>query len=80
MICRLIFFYSPFFVLIKPLTDLEHLNLAYNNLQKTPVLGLSAQAKLTTLIIRNNELETVNGEFSVQQLYALYSLQNVFLC
>lgn len=53
-----------FTVSIKPLTELEHLNLAYNNLQRAPVLGLSAQAKLTTLILKNNELETINGEFS----------------
>ncbi|KTF85027.1 hypothetical protein cypCar_00022890 [Cyprinus carpio] len=50
---------------LKPLTELEHLNLAYNNLQKAPVLGLSAQAKLTTLILRNNELETISGKFSM---------------
>uniref|UniRef100_A0A673GPE5 LKB1 serine/threonine kinase interacting protein 1 N-terminal domain-containing protein n=1 Tax=Sinocyclocheilus rhinocerous TaxID=307959 RepID=A0A673GPE5_9TELE len=56
---------------LKPLTELEHLNLAYNNLQRAPVLGLSAQAKLTTLILRNNELETISG---VEQLSSLQSL------
>ncbi|XP_016129125.1 serine/threonine-protein kinase 11-interacting protein isoform X6 [Sinocyclocheilus grahami] len=56
---------------LKPLTELEHLNLACNNLQRAPVLGLSAQAKLTTLILRNNELETING---VEQLSSLQSL------
>ncbi|NP_956582.2 serine/threonine-protein kinase 11-interacting protein [Danio rerio] len=56
---------------LKPLTELEHLNLAYNNLQRAPVLGLSAQAKLTTLILRNNELETING---VEQLSSLQCL------
>uniref|UniRef100_A0A8C2GK14 Serine/threonine kinase 11 interacting protein n=1 Tax=Cyprinus carpio TaxID=7962 RepID=A0A8C2GK14_CYPCA len=56
---------------LKPLTELEHLNLAYNNLQRAPVLGLSAQAKLTALILRNNELETING---VEQLSSLQSL------
>ncbi|KAK2889030.1 hypothetical protein Q8A67_014405 [Cirrhinus molitorella] len=56
---------------LKPLTELEHLNLAYNNLQRAPVLGISAQAKLTTLILRNNELETING---VEQLSSLQSL------
>uniref|UniRef100_A0A672KNF0 Serine/threonine-protein kinase 11-interacting protein n=1 Tax=Sinocyclocheilus grahami TaxID=75366 RepID=A0A672KNF0_SINGR len=56
---------------LKPLTELEHLNLAYNNLQRAPVLGLSAQAKLTTLILRNNELETIDG---VEQLSSLQSL------
>jgi len=57
-------FIDTFSVSIKPLTELEHLNLSYNNLQRAPALGLSAQAKLTTLILRNNELETINGEFS----------------
>uniref|UniRef100_A0A673G719 Serine/threonine-protein kinase 11-interacting protein n=1 Tax=Sinocyclocheilus rhinocerous TaxID=307959 RepID=A0A673G719_9TELE len=56
---------------LKPLTELEHLNLACNNLQRAPVLGLSAHAKLTTLILRNNELETING---VEQLSSLQSL------
>ncbi|XP_016382184.1 serine/threonine-protein kinase 11-interacting protein-like isoform X3 [Sinocyclocheilus rhinocerous] len=56
---------------LEPLTELEHLNLAYNNLQRAPVLGLSAQAKLTTLILRNNELETISG---VEQLSSLQSL------
>ncbi|XP_051568530.1 serine/threonine-protein kinase 11-interacting protein isoform X1 [Myxocyprinus asiaticus] len=54
-----------------PLTELEHLNLSYNNLQRAPVLGLSAQAKLTTLVLRNNELETING---MEQLSALRCL------
>lgn len=58
-------FIHTFSVSIKPLTELEHLNLAYNNLQRAPVLGLSAQAKLTALILRNNELETINGKFSI---------------
>ncbi|KAG1960310.1 serine/threonine-protein kinase 11-interacting protein [Pimephales promelas] len=56
---------------LKPLTELEHLNLSYNNLQRAPALGLSAQAKLTTLILRNNELETING---VEQLSSLQCL------
>ncbi|XP_077055298.1 serine/threonine-protein kinase 11-interacting protein [Siphateles boraxobius] len=56
---------------LKPLTELEHLNLAYNNLQRAPALGLSAQAKLTTLILRNNQLETING---VEQLSSLQCL------
>ncbi|XP_043097589.1 serine/threonine-protein kinase 11-interacting protein isoform X2 [Puntigrus tetrazona] len=56
---------------LKPLTELEHLNLSYNNLQTAPVLGLRAQAKLTTLILRNNEMETING---VEQLSSLQFL------
>lgn len=45
----------------QPLSDLEHLNLGYNCLQRAPTLGLSARAKLLTLNLRNNELETING-------------------
>nr|XP_020470912.1 serine/threonine-protein kinase 11-interacting protein isoform X2 [Monopterus albus] len=56
---------------LKPLTELEHLNLGYNCLQRAPILGLSARAKLCTLILRNNELETING---VEQLSSLQHL------
>lgn len=56
---------------LKPLSDLEHLNLGYNCLQRAPTLGLSARAKLLTLNLRNNELETING---VEQLSSLQHL------
>uniref|UniRef100_A0A4W5LIL1 Serine/threonine-protein kinase 11-interacting protein n=1 Tax=Hucho hucho TaxID=62062 RepID=A0A4W5LIL1_9TELE len=56
---------------LKPLSELEHLNLGYNNLQRAPTLGLSSRAKLLTLILRNNELETING---VEQLSSLQFL------
>uniref|UniRef100_A0A673BYY5 Serine/threonine-protein kinase 11-interacting protein n=1 Tax=Sphaeramia orbicularis TaxID=375764 RepID=A0A673BYY5_9TELE len=56
---------------LKPLSELEHLNLGYNCLQRAPTLGLSTRAKLVTLILRNNELETING---VEQLSALQHL------
>uniref|UniRef100_UPI003AB0FC4F serine/threonine-protein kinase 11-interacting protein n=1 Tax=Centroberyx gerrardi TaxID=166262 RepID=UPI003AB0FC4F len=56
---------------MKPLSELEHLNLGYNCLQRAPTLGLSARAKLLTLILRNNELETING---VEQLSSLQHL------
>uniref|UniRef100_A0A8C7CQW9 Serine/threonine-protein kinase 11-interacting protein n=1 Tax=Oncorhynchus kisutch TaxID=8019 RepID=A0A8C7CQW9_ONCKI len=56
---------------LKPLSELEHLNLGYNNLQRAPTLGLSSRAKLLTLILRNNELETING---VEQLSSLQHL------
>ncbi|XP_042368999.1 serine/threonine-protein kinase 11-interacting protein isoform X2 [Plectropomus leopardus] len=56
---------------LKPLSELEHLNLGYNCLQRAPTLGLSARAKLLTLILRNNELETING---VEQLSSLQHL------
>ncbi|XP_045915214.1 serine/threonine-protein kinase 11-interacting protein isoform X2 [Micropterus dolomieu] len=56
---------------LKPLSELEHLNLGYNCLQRAPTLGLSARAKLLTLNLRNNELETING---VEQLSSLQHL------
>uniref|UniRef100_A0A7N6AP79 Serine/threonine-protein kinase 11-interacting protein n=1 Tax=Anabas testudineus TaxID=64144 RepID=A0A7N6AP79_ANATE len=56
---------------LKPLSELEHLNLGYNFLQRAPMLSLSAKAKLVTLILRNNELETING---VEQLSSLQHL------
>ncbi|XP_018516543.1 serine/threonine-protein kinase 11-interacting protein isoform X2 [Lates calcarifer] len=56
---------------LKPLSELEHLNLGYNCLQRAPTLGLSARVKLLTLILRNNELETING---VEQLSSLQHL------
>ncbi|KAF0045717.1 hypothetical protein F2P81_002246 [Scophthalmus maximus] len=46
---------------LKPLSELERLNLGYNCLQRAPTLGPSARVKLLTLILRNNELETING-------------------
>ncbi|CAL8290024.1 unnamed protein product [Lota lota] len=53
---------------LKPLSELEYLNLGYNNLQRAPSLSPSARAKLHTLILRNNELETING---IEQLSSL---------
>ncbi|MEQ2204223.1 hypothetical protein XENOCAPTIV_009935, partial [Xenoophorus captivus] len=47
---------------LKPLSELEHLNLGYNCLQRAPALSPTARAKLHTLILRNNELETINGK------------------
>uniref|UniRef100_A0A8C6SEC5 LKB1 serine/threonine kinase interacting protein 1 N-terminal domain-containing protein n=1 Tax=Neogobius melanostomus TaxID=47308 RepID=A0A8C6SEC5_9GOBI len=56
---------------LKPLSELEHLNLGYNCLQRAPTLGLSARAKLVSLVLRNNELEAING---VEQLSSLQHL------
>ncbi|XP_035808042.1 serine/threonine-protein kinase 11-interacting protein isoform X2 [Amphiprion ocellaris] len=56
---------------LKPLSELKHLNLGYNCLQRAPTLGPSARAKLLTLVLRNNELETING---VEQLSSLQHL------
>lgn len=56
---------------LKPLTELECLNLGYNCLQRAPTFGLSARAKLVSLVLRNNELEAING---VEQLSSLQHL------
>ncbi|XP_037552255.1 serine/threonine-protein kinase 11-interacting protein [Nematolebias whitei] len=56
---------------LKPLSELEHLHLGYNCLQRVPALGPSARAKLRMLVLRNNELETING---VEQLSSLQHL------
>ncbi|XP_035382395.1 serine/threonine-protein kinase 11-interacting protein isoform X2 [Electrophorus electricus] len=56
---------------LMPLSELQHLNLAYNNLQRVPQLGQDSRAKLITLVLRNNELETING---MEQLSSLQHL------
>ncbi|NXE07341.1 S11IP protein, partial [Lophotis ruficrista] len=53
------------------LTELEYLNLAYNFLSKVPNLGIFCRSKLVTLILRNNELDSING---VEQLVNLQHL------
>ncbi|XP_054236827.1 serine/threonine-protein kinase 11-interacting protein [Indicator indicator] len=53
------------------LAELEYLNLAYNFLSKVPNLGIFSQSKLVTLILRNNELDSING---VEQLVNLQHL------
>ncbi|XP_036401115.1 serine/threonine-protein kinase 11-interacting protein [Megalops cyprinoides] len=60
-----------------PLSDLQHLNLGYNFLQRVPLLGMSCRAKLVKLVLRNNELETINGVehlCSLQHLDLAYNL------
>uniref|UniRef100_A0AAX7V1H6 LKB1 serine/threonine kinase interacting protein 1 N-terminal domain-containing protein n=1 Tax=Astatotilapia calliptera TaxID=8154 RepID=A0AAX7V1H6_ASTCA len=64
---------------LKALTELEHLNLGYNCLQRAPTLGMSARAKLVTLILRNNELETINGVEQLSSLQHLDLAYNILL-
>lgn len=64
---------------LKPLSELEHLNLGYNCLQRAPTLGLSARAKLVSLILRNNELEAINGVEQLSSLQHLDLAYNVLL-
>ncbi|XP_078083930.1 serine/threonine-protein kinase 11-interacting protein isoform X2 [Mustelus asterias] len=46
---------------LKPLSELEYVNLSYNLLEKVPVFSSCSRVQLTTLLLRNNELETING-------------------
>lgn len=57
----------------QPLSELEHLNLGYNCLQRAPTLNLSARAKLVTLNLRNNELETINGKAGRHRAWLLFN-------
>ncbi|XP_076872109.1 serine/threonine-protein kinase 11-interacting protein isoform X2 [Brachyhypopomus gauderio] len=62
---------------LMPLGELQRLNLAYNNLQGAPQLAHNCRAKLITLVLRNNELETINGVellSSLQHLDLAYNL------
>ncbi|XP_056352117.1 serine/threonine-protein kinase 11-interacting protein isoform X1 [Oenanthe melanoleuca] len=59
------------------LTELEYLNLAYNFLSKVPNLGIFSRSKLVTLILRNNELDSINGVehlVNLQHLDVAYNL------
>ncbi|XP_040460238.1 serine/threonine-protein kinase 11-interacting protein isoform X3 [Falco naumanni] len=58
-------------IFAKTLTELEYLNLAYNFLSKVPNLSIFSRSKLVTLILRNNELDSING---VEQLVSLQHL------
>ncbi|XP_060724495.1 serine/threonine-protein kinase 11-interacting protein isoform X2 [Tachysurus vachellii] len=60
---------------LKPLCELKHLNLAYNNLQRAPELSLNARTRLVTLVLRHNQLESING---VEHLSSLQCLDLAF--
>ncbi|XP_033015682.1 serine/threonine-protein kinase 11-interacting protein [Lacerta agilis] len=61
------------------LTELEYLNVAYNLLPKMPELGLHSQAKLVTLILRYNQLESINGVEKLPSLQHLDIAYNLLL-
>ncbi|XP_042192331.1 serine/threonine-protein kinase 11-interacting protein isoform X3 [Callorhinchus milii] len=46
---------------LKPLSELEYVNLSYNLLQKVPGFSSSARVQLVTLLLRNNQLDNING-------------------
>ncbi|XP_063067604.1 serine/threonine-protein kinase 11-interacting protein [Engraulis encrasicolus] len=64
---------------LKPLSELEYLNISYNNLQRAPQLGPSARIKLSVLVLRNNELETINGLEHLSSLQHLDLAYNLLL-
>ncbi|NWV33164.1 S11IP protein, partial [Grantiella picta] len=61
------------------LTELEYLNLAYNFLSKVPNLGIFSRSKLVTLILRNNELDSINGVEQLMNLQHLDVAYNLLL-
>ncbi|NXA46661.1 S11IP protein, partial [Nothocercus julius] len=61
------------------LTELEYLNLAYNFLSKVPNLGIFSRSKLATLILRNNELDSINGMEQLVNLQHLDMAYNLLL-
>ncbi|XP_033899448.3 serine/threonine-protein kinase 11-interacting protein-like isoform X1 [Acipenser ruthenus] len=62
-----------------PLCELKHLNLGYNFLTEVPTLSPSCRAKLVTLILRNNELESINGVEHLSSLKHLDLTYNLLL-
>ncbi|XP_075770574.1 serine/threonine-protein kinase 11-interacting protein isoform X3 [Pelodiscus sinensis] len=61
------------------LTELEYLSLAYNFLPRVPELGLHSRATLVTLILRSNELESINGLEQLLNLRHLDVAYNLLL-
>ncbi|NXH19074.1 S11IP protein, partial [Bucco capensis] len=61
------------------LAELEYLNLAYNFLSKVPSLGIFSQSKLVTLILRSNELDSINGLEQLVNLQHLDVAYNLLL-
>ncbi|XP_026801367.2 serine/threonine-protein kinase 11-interacting protein [Pangasianodon hypophthalmus] len=64
---------------LKPLYELEHLNLAYNNLRRAPEFGLNTRARLVTLVLRHNELESINGVEHLSSLQCLDLAYNLLM-
>ncbi|XP_069473055.1 serine/threonine-protein kinase 11-interacting protein isoform X2 [Ambystoma mexicanum] len=58
-----------------PLSDLIYLNLSYNFLLKVPLLSLGSRTQLVSLILRSNDLDSING---VEQLANLQHLDLAF--
>ncbi|XP_078259379.1 serine/threonine-protein kinase 11-interacting protein isoform X2 [Rhinoraja longicauda] len=46
---------------LKLLSELEYVNLSYNVLEKVPVFNPCSRVQLTTLLLRNNELDDISG-------------------
>ncbi|MCI4375103.1 hypothetical protein PGIGA_G00105390 [Pangasianodon gigas] len=65
--------------LLNPLCELEHLNLAYNNLRRAPEFGLNTRARLVTLVLRHNELESINGVEHLSSLQCLDLAYNLLM-
>ncbi|XP_078661486.1 serine/threonine-protein kinase 11-interacting protein-like isoform X1 [Branchiostoma floridae x Branchiostoma belcheri] len=53
------------------LPSLTHLNLGYNQLEAVPTLSLTARTKLQSLILKNNNLDNIEGVESFQKVHEL---------
>eukprot|EP00058_Branchiostoma_floridae_P017526 XP_002603014.1 hypothetical protein BRAFLDRAFT_123981 [Branchiostoma floridae] len=53
------------------LPSLTHLNLGYNQLEAVPTLSITARSKLQSLILKNNNLDNIEGVESFHKLHEL---------
>ncbi|XP_066300190.1 serine/threonine-protein kinase 11-interacting protein-like isoform X2 [Branchiostoma lanceolatum] len=53
------------------LPSLTHLNLGYNQLEAVPTLSITARTKLQSLILKNNNLDNIEGVESFHKLHEL---------
>ncbi|XP_064643922.1 serine/threonine-protein kinase 11-interacting protein-like isoform X2 [Lineus longissimus] len=59
-------------------TELLHVNLAFNRLEAIPTFALRVQHQLQTLILRNNNLDNINGIEVLGELHELDISHNCF--
>jgi Leucine-rich repeat (LRR) protein len=57
-------------------TELLHVNLAFNRLEEIPTFALRVRHQLQTLILRNNNLDNIDGIEELCELHELDLSQN----
>ncbi|XP_048455005.1 serine/threonine-protein kinase 11-interacting protein isoform X1 [Rhincodon typus] len=62
---------------LKPLSELEYVNLSYNLLERVPIFSSCSRVQLTTLLLRNNSLENINGVEHLSHLKHLDLAYNI---